>query len=132
VVLGVSSVAQRSEFNVDRSKPDGLVGQCLRSRRGHHGRPAYDPDRRRARSVVERAVRSGWLSRPRTVACADCGHRGADVIVASAVMSVGGCEGSGIVSRSQTIERGGDAPMTISPPSSVGGGDKGGDYNDVK
>lgn len=78
----------RSEFGVERDRPDGLTPYCLASKRvkvrrkpgpppgTHRGWkvPGRDGDRKQARHRVNYLVRHGRLQHPNDRPCVDCGH----------------------------------------------------------
>lgn len=78
----------RSEFGVERDRPDGLTPYCLASKRVKVRRkpgppkgrlrgwrvPARDGDRKQARARVNYLVQVGRLAHPSSLPCVDCGH----------------------------------------------------------
>ena len=79
----------RTEFDVDKSRADGLFAKCRAARRRDHretyirrprpkaGRRYVEPrdnDRLQARGRVNHLVNVGVLPDPNDVPCTDCGH----------------------------------------------------------
>lgn len=83
----------KSAFNRDRSRRDGLSAGCAKStadrirrkymkrarvRSGPSPSPARDMDKKQARKRVNLHVRMGRWPHPITIPCTDCGHVGRD------------------------------------------------------